>query len=216
MIIHQIFLKVSDKNLEDFPKFIKSRDIWIKLCEKNNWEYKLWTDYPMDIFTDDDKKYFNLLNDRHPFCKLDYLRYIILSHYGGMYVDLDVIPTEKFMEIYDKEIITGRTITKTSKNPKTPIRYHHNGNLIKFPKHIANEIRLYTHTEIKRLTSMKIYDTWKIRFYFHSVGPNFFHRFCERIKKIKVFEEFDTYFTDLDAQSWNNNEVNKLIPTPTQ
>ena len=57
---------------------------------------------------------------------------------------------------------------------------------------------------------MKVYDTWKVRFLLGSVGPSMFHRFCKN-KKIKVFEEFDTYFTDLNAQSWNNNAVKKQL-----
>ena len=94
-IIHQIFFEVGTKSLEDYPLFIENRDKWIVWCKRNDYEYMFHTLEDLEpIMKQEDKDLFKRVDDegRFQFIKIDYGRLVILSHYGGVYVDMDVAP----------------------------------------------------------------------------------------------------------------------------
>jgi len=87
------------------PKIIhqtwKTRDIpydvyqkaWIDSWKKYHadWEYKFWTDEDNKAFIKRHYPWFLKIYDRYQksICRADAVRYFILHHYGGVYVDLD-------------------------------------------------------------------------------------------------------------------------------
>ncbi len=197
MIIHQIFLKVSDKTLEDYPCYLEGIKIWKDFCKKHNWEYKLWTDIPEDILDEDDKFILDDSIDKEPFIKVDYIRYIILEKYGGIYVDLDVTPKDKFTEIMNDDIIIGIYITNDNK-------IFLNNSVIKLSTEHIKLLRQYSINQYKNKLKIDIYKTWKKRFMLQSVGVAMFRRFCKKHKLVNSFNhyDFETYFTDKATQSW--------------
>ena len=86
-IIHQIWFQ-GENNIPDFHKKYQN------ICKTmySNWEYMFWDNdsitnlitenYPHLLF------YYNYFP--HLVQKVDLARYIILNHYGGCYVDMDV------------------------------------------------------------------------------------------------------------------------------
>tara|TARA_Y100000593_G_C4319186_1_gene342775 strand:- start:2988 stop:3599 length:612 start_codon:yes stop_codon:yes gene_type:complete len=201
MIIHQIFLKVSDKTLEDYPIYIEGIKIWKELCKKHNWEYKLWTEIPQDILDEDDKFILDDSKNKEPFIKVDYLRYIILEKYGGMYVDLDITPNDKFTEIMNDDIIIG---VWKSRNIKDDFKILVNNSVIKLSKEYASLLRKYCIDEYKNKLNIEIYNTWKKRFLLQSVGSAMFRRFCKKQNICNTFnnDDFEIYFIDKQTTAW--------------
>ena len=112
MIIHQIFFKIGDKNFDDFPCYDIGMKKWKSFCDEYGWEYKLHTEVDESIMTDEEIRIMKLGTKRYPFYKVDFYRLILLSKFGGMYLDLDIFPTDDFYKIKDNEIIIGRSIDK--------------------------------------------------------------------------------------------------------
>jgi len=201
MIIHQIFLKVSDKTLEDYPCYLEGIKIWKDFCKKHNWEYKLWTDIPKDILDEDDKFILDDSIDKEPFIKVDYLRYIILEKYGGMYVDLDVTPKDKFIEIMNDDLIIG---VWKSRNIKDHHKLLVNNSVIKLSTEHSKLLRKYCIDEYKNKLKIDIYKTLNKRFLLQSVGSAMFRRFCKNNNLVNSFNnnDFETYFTDNQTTAW--------------
>lgn len=203
MIIHQIFLKVSDKNIEDYPCFVEGSNLWKQWCLDNGWEYKLWTEIPYDILDEKDKIVLEETTKRFYFAPIDFIRMPLLEHYGGMYVDLDTHPTDKTIEIMDREYIFGADC-KYDKDGNV-IKTWNCNNVMKCSKETARQMRLYSHQCFDEKMKIEIYKTWRIRFFLRTVGVSMVTTFCKKILKHKPMsvKEFNTYFTEHGARSWN-------------
>jgi len=198
MIVHQIFLKVSDKTIDDYPCYLEGSALWQEFCSKNGWEYRLHTEVDESIMTEEE---LNILNEgikRYPFFAVDYYRYIFLCKYGGMYVDLDVLPTDKFIEIKDQDIIVGRT------SPRDDGKHFVNNNIIKLTPDINLKLKNYSHHEFYTKKKVKVYDTWRKRFFLQTVSCQMFARFC-KLNKITYNNNFDDYFVDYSTGTWANH-----------
>jgi len=204
MIIHQIFLKVSDKTLEDFPCYIEGIKIWKEFCKKHNWEYRLHEDIDYNLMNEEEKTILKTGTDRFKFFKVDYYTLILLSKYGGMYVDLDVIPTDYFKSIMNEKILIGRSIDKGDN------KFYANTNLMKLPIDIATKLKQYAHSQYYDKLNIKVYETWRIRFYLHTVSACMLSRFCKK-NKISFLLDFDKYFTDYNTGAWDTPAVKKQL-----
>jgi mannosyltransferase OCH1-like enzyme len=100
-IIHQIWLGGEmAKQEEEACQLIKES------CEKNKWEYKLWTDNDVEDLGDFKNK--NLFDKTPNFGqKSDILRNVILYKYGGVYIDTDFILIKPFNELLDLDFFCG-------------------------------------------------------------------------------------------------------------
>jgi hypothetical protein len=183
MIVHQIFLKVSNKTINDYQ------------CYLNGWEYRLHTEIDESIMTEEELDILSEGSKRYPFFAVDYYRYIFLSKYGGMYVDLDVSPTDKFIEIKDQDIIIGRTVLLNNK-------YYINNNIIKLTPELNLKLKNYTNKEFNNKKKIKVYDIRKKRFFLQTVGCQMFSRFC-KLNKITYLDNYDDYFIDYSTISWD-------------
>lgn len=77
------------KNRENWPS------IWeqcYQSIEKLGYPIKIWDNQEIDneLISDDQEFYNEYLNKLDPIYKYDYVRYIILERYGGIYLDMDV------------------------------------------------------------------------------------------------------------------------------
>jgi mannosyltransferase OCH1-like enzyme len=79
-----------------------------------DWEYKLWSDEDMDTFVHENYNWFysTYKNYRYHIQRCDVFRYIILYHFGGLYMDLDIVPTSNFEHLFtdvDAEVYLPKT-----------------------------------------------------------------------------------------------------------
>jgi hypothetical protein len=115
MTIH--FLAPEDRS-KWHPTWEKCFESWVQ----TKYNINVWTDEGIDkLLQEDDKEFYNeYLNKLDPIYKFDYVRYIILENYGGMYVDMDVELIDiSFMDKIDSEKIylmegTGGTYIENS------------------------------------------------------------------------------------------------------
>ena len=96
--IHQIWF--GDKMPERYVEMTKT---WKTLNPE--WEYKLWTEKDIRDVPIYRKRLFDTIT--HPGQKSDFLRYHILNHYGGIYVDTDFECLKPFDPLCYANFITG-------------------------------------------------------------------------------------------------------------
>jgi hypothetical protein len=208
MIVHQIFLKVSDKTLEDYPCYVEGMTKWKVFCEENGWEHKLWTEIPEDILDDDDRFVLENSKDRHPFIPIDYLRWIVLRHYGGMYVDLDVAPKPKFKEIMNNPIIIGCGDNVVSAKE----RKSHNNNVVKLPNHYYISLKDFCVNKFKEKLDIPIYKIWKIRFFLRSVSAGMLNDYLKTfMPPVPLFNDFADYFDDGMTSAWDTPALKNTL-----
>jgi mannosyltransferase OCH1-like enzyme len=85
-IIHQTYINTS------IPQVWKEAQAsCLALHKKPEWEYKLWTDEMSVDFIASEYPHFldTFKNYRYPIERADAIRYFVLDHYGGIYLDLD-------------------------------------------------------------------------------------------------------------------------------
>jgi len=88
----------------------KWNEVWVKCFEtikRLPYKIKIWTDEEIDeILKKDDKEFYYQYFDRLPnIFKYDYVRYILLYRYGGIYMDMDVEVVEDFIPRLDPNMI---------------------------------------------------------------------------------------------------------------
>lgn len=202
MIIHQIFFKVGDKTFDDYPCYVVGMSKWKQLCEEQGWEHKLHTKPDTSIMTEEEINIMEEGDKRYPFFRIDYYRYILLSHYGGMYVDLDVEPTDDFKLIMNDELIVVSG-NRENRGDIGPTQINCVGNdVMKLPHDLALELKEYTHIQFYEKCNIEVYKTWRKRFLLRTVGPSMMTKFCKS-KKICI-TDFDKYFKDHATMSWEN------------
>lgn len=85
-IIHQTYINTS------IPEVWKeAQQSCLDLHKKPDWEYKLWTDEDAEEFIAAKYPEFldTFLSYPYPIQRADAIRYFVLNHYGGVYIDLD-------------------------------------------------------------------------------------------------------------------------------
>ena len=202
-MIHQVFLKVRDKDLTDYPLFVKSRDEWMKFCNKNDMSYKLWTDTDIEeILDEEDRNIFNKFKEegRDPFVKCDYVRPLILKKFGGCYIDLDIFPKNSFIDLFtEKDIIFS--CAPSMKKGKNELVL--GGSVMKLPTNLADALLNYIRKQIYEKSKIKTYDSWKKRYLFHTVGPYALARWTKQ-NNISFVENIDDYITELLLATWQD------------
>lgn len=206
MIIHQIFLSVNNQTFEDY-NYHKNSVIWQEWCKKNNYQYILHDeDSIYKIMNEKDKimseRVFN--ENRDPFINIDWAKYIVINHYGGVYVDLDVLPTSKSKEFIESQEILfgcwkhGQFLEKRKRN-----NWRINNNFLKFNKGQLRDCLNYLYSEYDKKSQMEIYDRRLKRFIFQVAGPLGFSRWCKQNKYHKfIRKDFFDYFDDLGTNAW--------------
>jgi len=176
-IIHQIFLNIGLKPLDERKDYLKNIEIAKKL--NPDWKHILWLDSDVDeLLKLDYPEILDMWNNfPNKFYKIDFVRYLILNKYGGIYLDLDEECIKPFDDKFcNSKTILGKWINLT--NNKETI----NNNLIGFQsKEICKKLVDYSISQYEyRQKSMP--ESWKIRKFLHSVGNTMFIRFCKNNK----------------------------------
>lgn len=97
-IIHQSW-KTTDLSSYGFPALL-SKDSWKRLYP--DFEYKFWTDNDITNYIKQQsfeyQDTFNALDENIK--KMDFFRYLILHEYGGIYSDMDFVPTSRIADSF--------------------------------------------------------------------------------------------------------------------
>lgn len=195
-IIHLIFIKFTDKTIEDYG-YNKNIEIWRKWCDNNNFKLMIHDKESIDkISTDKDLEMIKRAESekRHKWIALDWGKYKVLDHYGGVYSDMDVYPKNNAIDFFNSDKIASSYYNKN--------KYVYNNNLIYFEKDILRDCLNYLYNEYEIKSKIEIYDTWKCRFLLQIAGPRGFGRWC-KINKIEKRLDFYDYFEDEETKSWN-------------
>lgn len=106
-IIHQIWFQFGENGLPT-PSIKNQHNAHEIIKDNPNWEYVLWNRTLVEKFISAQyPKYYNVYNDlQFDIQKVDFARYVILYHYGGIYLDFDVKLNKSLLNLtYD----VGRT-----------------------------------------------------------------------------------------------------------
>ena len=102
-IIHQTW-----KTNEVPQRFVYLRNTWLK--HHPGWKYRLWSDADSRAFMAEHYPAFLAVYDAYqsPICRADAIRYFLLKHFGGLYVDLDFECFEPFDQLLNSDkVILG-------------------------------------------------------------------------------------------------------------
>lgn len=184
-IIHQIFLDIGLKPLDERKDYLENIEITKKL--NPDWKHMLWLDSDVEELVKlDYPEILDMWNNfPNKFYKVDFVRYLILNKYGGIYLDLDEQCIKPFDDKFcNSKTILGKWIKLT--NNKEII----NNNIIGFQnKEICKKLIDYSISQYEyRQKSMP--ESWKVRKFLHSVGATMFFRFC---KINKISSDIDSF-----------------------
>jgi len=198
-IIHQIFLDIGLKPYKYRKDY--QRNVSINKAMNPDYKHILWRDKEVEKFIKTQSKDIRYLwNDfPDPFYKIDFVRYLILQEYGGIYIDLDVsckIPLSKINDKNRVPKILGKWV-----DPKTG-KVRINNNVISLDTKLYPKLIKYAISQYNEKKQMPIYKTWKKRRFLHSVSSKMFARFA-KINKIEDNKiEFVQMFEDEQGESW--------------
>ncbi len=106
--LHQIWYQGKDNIKEPYYTCYKKS---MKIIKKTKWKHYFWDKNRIDkLIKSHYKQYWDLYNYFEPLVqKLDIARYIILYHYGGCYMDMDIEMIKDFSKLIkkDDELIFG-------------------------------------------------------------------------------------------------------------
>ena len=155
------------------PLFQASSDAWKQYCDKNNHIYKLWNNKEVEELID---TYANLkyyYDVKQPIMKCDIARFIIIYQFGGLYVDLDVLPNKEKIDIDEDKLSLCKYMNKKEicdiEMIYAPKRY--------LP--LWEFVALYVPKQIEEKDNIDIYKNWIIRYVFQTTGPCSFRRFLK-------------------------------------
>ena len=215
--IHQIFFNIGRGELISIHLFNWTHGKTKLYCEKHNISHTLWSKEMVEDLLNSYPQYKQLYEDfRYDIQRIDFARLLILYHYGGLYLDLDVKPEGKVIHhIFKKDYFIAKW--SDSHLPYNAILGCKKG----------NPLMLECIEEVNRSyyekASMEIYDKWKARFVFQTTGHYALHRVlknkieytpCVSIynesKGIKNLSE-NCYFIDYSASVWYDEKFKESI-----
>ena len=175
MLIHQIYGLYEDgKEMSEL--FKESSKKWKEYAERNNDIYKLWTAEEckelVDTYGNIKDYYYDV---KYPVMKCDIMRFLIVYQFGGMYVDLDVIPNQEVIDIDEDNLTLCKYINKKD-NMDIEIIYSKKYNIS-----LYNFIAFYVPEQIKEKDET-LPKSWIVRYIFHTTGPQSFRRYLKKHK----------------------------------
>lgn len=202
-IVHMIFIQLSNKSLEDYG-YDKNIEIWRLWCDKNDFKLMIHNEETINkISTEKDLEMLKLSRDegRHPFFAIDWGKYKVLNHYGGIYCDMDCVPKDNAIDYFDSDMVIGTYYWRKWK--------YGSGLLYMKDKELWREFLDISYDFYFEKSKIKVYDTWICRFLLQVAGPNgIFSKWCKS-KKIPIREDFNDYFIDYYTSAWKTWEKKK-------
>ena len=178
--VHQIFGLLGDTELPELFKINQQKTL--KWCKDNNYSYRLWDKKSCDLLIKKYPEFIDLYNNaKYDIMRVDIIRFLILHYYGGLYLDMDCCPNIDKLKEQDKFILAWR-VTGAEKHKNRPPHYEMEV-IQSYPcNHILTDFLRYVKTQIIEKDKIKIYETWKCRYVFHTTGPFSLNRFLKKNK----------------------------------
>jgi mannosyltransferase OCH1-like enzyme len=214
-LVHQIYGIFDDGiPLKDISVFYDNVQKTKSFCKKHSYQYKMWNlSKCIKLIKDHYPEYLALWNAFPiPIQRADFIRYLILHKYGGIYVDCDIHPLRSLDTLFMKDYFFVTWHDDKKKLPYNAVMGSHKGEDIFLE--IAEECKRSFYEKRKN----KIYDKWKGRFVFQTTG----HRMLERVlkkqkdhildilrvktKNGKIVSGKNPYFEDSNASVWFDNK----------
>ena len=192
-IVHNVFLDIGFKSFTERLDYQKN--IQHNKAMNPDFKFMLWDDERVNEFIKTQPDHIKKIWSEFPatFYKIDFVRYLILKEYGGIYIDLDVVSK---IPIENTETIIGFWINKQGK-------ININNNVIKLNNNLYDELIKYAIQQFYyRKKSMP--SNWVKRRFLHSVGAKMFIRFIKQrfnkgeIEKLNI--KYYTLFIDEKAE----------------
>jgi mannosyltransferase OCH1-like enzyme len=174
--IHQIYFNLTGKEIEQFPMFLKSKEI----CQGySDYEYTLWNEESCrNLISEHYPSYLDFYDAfRYEIQKIDFVRFCILHRHGGFYIDMDMFILKPLDALRGKEFV-----------------FHNIRHVKERWSWIENDFigsvqgsRLWESAmkecvkNYKEKESIDIYDIWKGRFVLQTTGPRFLSRFIKKV-----------------------------------
>tara|TARA_R110000851_G_scaffold43425_3_gene107372 strand:+ start:1265 stop:1918 length:654 start_codon:yes stop_codon:yes gene_type:complete len=213
-IVHQIFIPFKEGVLlNNIPEFLQHTKATIRWCEKYDIEYKMWSLTEVDELLAK-YGYLELCNSfPQKVMKVDFVRYLIIYEYGGIYLDCDVSPMRSMDSLWLKSCWFSSWFSDKKDLPYIAIFGGQPKNDI-FLKIVKHSIESY---ESKK--EMEIYTKWKGRFVFQVTGHYMVQRVIKKnpneieiLKCVSVFnnikhindfpDDYKAIFYDANISSW--------------
>ena len=184
-MIHQVYGMFDDgipiKDITVFYENVKKTRLF---CKKNKIRYKLWNlNQANKLIQKHFKEYIQLWNDfKVPIQKADFIRYCILYHYGGIYIDCDIHPIDKsgshINKLFQKDFFFVTWDDDKQFKPYNAVL----GTKKKNP--LYKDIIQHCKESFYEKSKQAIYKKWKGRYIFQTTG----HYMVLRVlKKNKVY-----------------------------
>ena len=206
MIIHQIFGLLGDTILP--PLFVEQQAKVKEWCKINQYEYKLWgVDYCNELIEKYPiyKDFYNTV--KYTIMKVDIIRWLILYDNGGCYLDMDIAPVIKSVDINDRLVI----------GYKSGKRKFYDMEFIQLSKghHIAIDFINYMREQIVLKEKIAVYKEWKMRFVFQTTGPDSLTRYLKinNIKPKKYILNHSCRYNNKWSLNINGNEDFISLPS---
>ena len=167
--IHQIFFSFDNRQLNDFPVFVRSHEDFRNM----GWEYKLWNERDAE----------ELCLDRYPHIwetykglpydiqRVDLAKYMIVDTYGGVFSDLDVLPKCHLSEFVNAQPYVFDRCSRANTIANDFFYVGPAGLPGLFDYFLSN---------LSRVNAIPVYRQRKMRYVFHTTGPDFFTRYLKR------------------------------------
>ena len=217
--IHQIFWDFSGENktLNDFPIFQDCNFVVEQRSKSYGFEHKVWSYKDCeDLLKYHYPHYLQLWDDfSEPVMKCDFIRYIILYHYGGIYMDMDMYPLRDFTEFLSHTEVFATWHDDDKRLPYIALMMSEKGNPL------FMEIAEHSKASYYEKITIRLYQTWTGRLVFQTTGHRMVYRVLKKrnIKpwdilrintKDKVIEGDSPYFEDFNASLWYTKKEQNL------
>ena len=208
-LVHQIFFKLT-KDLDDIDIFRDCK--WVveqRLKQYGGYEYRLWSEEECNqLITDHYPQFKQLWDDfTQPIMRIDFIRYLILYHHGGIYLDLDMLPLKDFECLLNQPQVFVRWNNCKRKLPYNAVMMSEQHNELFME--IANHSQESFYEKSSSLPK-----SWTGRLVFHSTGHFMLQRVLKKKKIVpqdiikvnakdgSVISSCDPYFEDFNASIW--------------
>ena len=211
-LIHQVFWKFTDKELDEIEAFKQHQALTKKFCNEYQYEYRLWSLSDCEnLLNEFYPEYIQLWQDfRYDIQRADFIRYLILHKFGGFYLDLDVSPICDLKDLLINDSIFTTWASDKNMKPYNAVMGSTPNNSL-FIK-ICYECMIRTYEK----QNMEIYRTWKGRLIFQTTGHYLLNRVVPKhlIKKLMAVQNDEkgisdisdtAYFSDSNVSSWFNS-----------
>tara|TARA_R100001244_G_scaffold126337_1_gene96657 strand:+ start:2017 stop:2721 length:705 start_codon:yes stop_codon:yes gene_type:complete len=216
-VIHQVFgVFIEGKPMTDYPIFCSQQKLTEEHCETFGINYQFWDDSRISKFMETNfPEYIEFyVNLREDIQRADFIRYLILYHHGGLYLDLDICPIKNLNMVWGNDLFFVKWATDTTGVPYNAVMGSCPHNKL-FKEIIDHCIESY-HEKVK----MKIYETWTGRFVFQTTGHWMLKRVLDKQswgvrlwnvmrihnKEGEIIEGSYPLFEDYNISSWFNKK----------